>query len=70
MRMAIYHNLLDSLTLIILIMSANSRKLFMVLNRLLGLGTLNYTLTFFTWASLRRILILPFLFFKREISRC
>ena len=44
------HNLLPSLTLIILIMSANSRKLFMVLNRHLVLGTLNCTLIFFTWA--------------------
>ena len=33
-------------------MSANSRKLFMVSIRLLRLGTPNYALTFFTWASL------------------
>ena len=63
MRTFICHNLLASLTLIILIIFANSQKLFMVSNRLLRLGTLNYALTFFTWASLQRNLILLFLFF-------
>ena len=48
MRMSICHNLRTYLALIILIMSANSRKLFMVSKRLLMLGTLNYTFTFFT----------------------
>ena len=50
MRMSICHNPLDSLTLIILTMFANSRKLFMVSNKLPELGTLNYALTFFTSA--------------------
>ena len=65
--MSICHNLLTYLALIILIMSANSRNLFMVSNKLLVLGTLNYTFTFFTWASLQCSLILPFLFFERVI---
>ena len=63
MRMSKFYNLFTSLTLIVLIMSANSRKLFMVSNGLLTLGTLNYALTFFTWASLLHSLIL--LFFER-----
>ena len=67
MMMPTCHNLLPSLTLIILTMSTNSRKLFTILNMLLELGTLNYTLTFFTWASLHHNLILHFLFFERAI---
>ena len=66
MRMYICHNLLALLTLIIPTMSINSRNLFIVSNKLHGLGTLIYALTFFTWASIHCNLIL--LFFERAIS--